>query len=81
MKALKEMNQVGHSIDDLNVSYISYIWVPILTHTIIWLIWLDLLGFYGISTLVGYLMLNPFNTYILDIYDLVCLDLMAFQTL
>ena len=26
--------------------------------------------FYGISTIVGYLILNPVYTYILDIYDL-----------
>ena len=30
-----------------------------------------MVGFYGISTMVGYLMLNPLYTYILDIYDLV----------
>ena len=34
-----------------------------------------LVGFYGISTIVGYLMPNPFYTYILNIYDLVCLGL------
>ena len=28
-------------------------------------------GFYGISTIVGYLMPNPLYTYILNIYDLV----------
>ena len=28
-------------------------------------------GFYGISTLVGYLMLHSVYTYILDIYDLI----------
>ena len=28
-------------------------------------------GFYGISTIVGYLMPNPLYTYILHIYDLV----------
>ena len=28
-----------------------------------------LVGFYGISTIVGYLMPNPFYTYILKIYD------------
>ena len=33
-------------------------------------IWLGLVGFYGISTIVGYLMPNPFYTCILDIYDL-----------
>ena len=31
----------------------------------------DLVGFYGISTIVGYLIPNPVYTYILDIYDLV----------
>ena len=35
----------------------------------------SLVGFYGISAIVGYLMPNPFYTYILDIYDL---DFMAY---
>ena len=35
------------------------------------MIWLGLVGFYGISTIVGYLMPNPLYTYILNIYDLV----------
>ena len=34
-------------------------------------IWFGLVGFYGISTIVGYLMPNPLYTYILNIYDLV----------
>ena len=34
-------------------------------------IWFVLVGFYGISTIVGYLMPNPLHTYILNIYDLV----------
>ena len=38
-------------------------------------------GFYGISTIVGYLMLNPLSTYILNIYDLVGLGFMAYQPL
>ena len=36
-------------------------------------------GFYGISTIVGYLMPNPFYTYILNIYDIVGLAFMAYQ--
>ena len=31
----------------------------------------DWVGFYGLSTIVGYLMTNPFYTYILDMYDWV----------
>ena len=42
------------------------------------LVWV---GFYGISTIVGYLMPNPLYTYILNIYDLVRLDYMAYQTI
>ena len=38
-------------------------------------------GFYGISTIVGYLMPNPLYTYILNIYDLVWLGFMAYQPL
>ena len=30
-----------------------------------------LVGFYGISTIAGYLIPNPLYTYILNIYDLV----------
>ena len=30
-----------------------------------------LVGFYGISTIIGYLMPNPIYTHILDIYELV----------
>ena len=44
-------------------------------------IWFGLVGFYGISTIVGYLMPNPFYTYILIIYDLVGLGFMAYQPL
>ena len=38
-------------------------------------------GFYGISTIVGYLMPNPLYTYISNIYDLVWLGFMAYQPL
>ena len=31
------------------------------------LVWFGLVGFYGISTIVGYLMPNPLYTYILNI--------------
>ena len=40
-----------------------------------------LVGFYGISTIVGYLMSNHLYTYILNIYDLVRLAFMAYQPL
>ena len=33
------------------------------------LVWFGLVWFYGISTIVGYLMPNPIYTYILNIYD------------
>ena len=39
------------------------------------------LGFYGILTIVGYLMSNYFYTDILIIYDLFCLDFMAYKPL
>ena len=38
-------------------------------------IWFGLVGFYGISILVGYIMPNPLYTHILNIYDLVWLVL------
>ena len=43
--------------------------------------WFGLVGFYSISTIVGYLMLNPLYTYVLNIYDLVLLGFMAYQPL
>ena len=40
-----------------------------------------LVDFYGISTIVGYLMPNPLYTYISNIYDFVWLGFMAYQPL
>ena len=40
-----------------------------------------LVGFYGVSTIVGYIMPNPLDIYILNIYDLVMLGFMAYQPL
>ena len=40
-----------------------------------------LVRFYGISTIVGYLMLNPLYTYILNTYDMVWLGFMTYQPL
>ena len=40
-----------------------------------------LVVFYGISTIVGYLMSNPLYTYILNIWDLIWLGFMASQPL
>ena len=37
-----------------------------------------LVGFYGWSTLVSYLMPNPLYTYILNIYGLVWFDFMTY---
>ena len=37
--------------------------------------------FYGISTIVGYLMPNPLYTYIINIYDLFWLGFIAYQPL
>ena len=43
--------------------------------------WFCSVGFYGISTIVDYLMPNPLYTYISNIYDLVWLGFMAYQPL
>ena len=40
-----------------------------------------LVGFYGISTIVGYSMPNPLHAYILDVYDQVVFCFMAYQLL
>ena len=42
-------------------------------------IWFGWVGFYDTSTFLGYLMPNPFYTYILYIYDLLAFGLMAHQ--
>ena len=47
-------------------------------YTYIKYIGFGLVGFYGISTLVGYLMSNPLSKYISNIYDLVWLAFMAY---
>ena len=44
------------------------------------MILLGLLDFYGISTIVDYLMPNLLYTYILNIYDLIWLGFMAYQS-
>ena len=41
--------------------------------------WFGLLAFFGISTIVGYLMSNPLYKYILNTYDLVWWGFMAYQ--
>ena len=43
--------------------FIDYLWLG-MTVYFFWLV-----GFYGISTIVGYLMTIPLYTYILNIYD------------
>ena len=45
------------------------------------MIWFGLVGFYGISTIVGYLLPNNLYTYTLNIYDLVWFGFMAYQPL
>ena len=42
---------------------------------------ISLVLFYGMSTIVDYLMPNPVYTYILNIYDLVWFGFMAYQPL
>ena len=43
--------------------------------------WFGLVGFYSISTVIGYLMPNPLYTYILNICVLAWLGFMAYQPL
>ncbi len=45
------------------------------------MIWLGWVKFDGISIIVGYLMPNPLYTYISNIYDLIWLGFMAYQSL
>ena len=58
---------------------ISFIYIYIYIY--IKYIWFGWVGFYGVSTIVGYLTPNPFYIYILNIYDLVWLGFMAYQPL
>ena len=75
--------------DLLWLGFIGYqpLWVilipnPFYTYVYIKYIGFGLVGFYDISTIVCYLMPNPFlYIYILNIYDLVWLDFMAYQPL
>ena len=53
----------------------------LLIHIYIKPILFGLVGFYDISTIVGYLMPNPLYTYTLNIYDLAWLGFMAYQPL
>ena len=45
------------------------------------MIWFGLFWFYGISTIVGYLIPNPFYINTLNTYDLIWLGFMAYQPL
>ena len=45
------------------------------TYDLVWFV------FYGISTIVGYLMPSTLDTYVLDISDLVGLGFMAYKPL
>ena len=49
-----------------NAKFVLYIYIKS--------IWFSLVGFYGISTIVGYSMPNPLYRYISNIYDLVWFD-------
>ena len=42
---------------------------------------IGLVWFYGISTIAGYLMPNPFYTYISNMYDLAWFSFMVYQPL
>ena len=55
--------------------------MPNAFYTYIKYIGFGLVGFYGIPTIVGYLMPNPLYAYILNIYDLVWLGFMEYQPL
>ena len=53
--------------------------LTVLSKLLGWFWFSCLVVFYGISTILGYLMPNPLYTYILNIYDLVWLGFMAYQ--
>ena len=57
-------NQIIFKFGDIRI----YLEIIFLASTFI--VWFGLVWFYGISTIVGYVMTNPFYTSILNIYDL-----------
>ena len=76
--------------------YVNYIWFDLVwfydissivgywiffMHIYIKYFWFGFVWFYGISTIAGYLMPNPLRACILNIYDLVWLDFIAYQLL
>ena len=65
--------------DHLETSSVDTNNASVVVHTVNYMF--GLVGFYGISTIVGYLMPNPLDTHILNIYDLVGLGFMAYQPL
>ena len=58
-----------------------YIYIYVYIYICIKCIRIGLVDFYGISTVVGYLMPDPVYTYISNINDLVGLGFMAYQLL
>ncbi len=56
-------------------------YVSVLIKEVLCTILFGLVRFYGISNIIGYFMPNPLYSFILKIYDLVCLGFMAYQTL
>ena len=54
--------------------------IPNPLYTYIDYILFGLVGFYGISTIVGHLIPNSLYTYILNIFDLVWLGFIAYQS-
>ena len=77
----------GSGFEDLKFSIVSYDWWRNLVASTCVSDqadneeWFDWVCFYGISTIVGYLMPNPLYTYLLNISDLVWLGFVAYQPL
>ena len=67
MQPIKHFKLIGlHTISSIGESNIYiYIYIYIYIHT---LYMFGLVGFYGISTILGYLMTNPLYTYILNCF-------------
>ena len=56
-------------IDPHNLWHIMSFYT-VFSYGIVEILMFGLVGFYGMATIVGYLMSNPLYTYILNIYDL-----------
>ena len=67
-RGLTPLLHIQHILSSINKTDLNF--GDVLSHKEVF-VWFGLVGFYGISTIVGYLMPNPLYTYVLSIY-MIC---------